>query len=174
MLRAVFEDSLSSPTISLLFDLALILSLAAIPTALVYLAAATSLALGHARQLLLVGAAAIAVHAMIVLPLSTLGPRAVAFGQVGSATVMAAGAIVSAFGRRSFEITGVALWRSLPAFVLAGAVGLPRLLLSDPSLALSIAAALGSAVAYLALVVLLWPAVGSAFTALRSRSQPPI
>jgi hypothetical protein len=87
---------------------------------------------------------------------------------------MASGVIFTAFGRRSLEVTGMALWRSLPAFVLAGAVGLPRLLLSDPSLALSIAAALLSAVAYLALVVLLWPAVGSAFMQLRSRSQTPI
>jgi peptidoglycan biosynthesis protein MviN/MurJ (putative lipid II flippase) len=174
MVQTVFEDSLSSATISLLFDLALVLSLAAVPTALVYLAAATSLALGHARQLIVIGAVTIAVHAAIVLPLSALGPRAVAFGQVGSATGMAAGAIVSAFGHRSLEVTAAALWRSLPAFLLAGVVALPRLLLSDPSLALSIVAALLSAVAYLTLVVLLWPAVGSAFTQLRSRSQTPI
>jgi hypothetical protein len=62
----------------------------------------------------------------------------------------------------------------LPAFVLAGVVGFPRLLLSDPSLALSIAAALLSALAYLALVLLLWPQVGSAFTRLMSRARAPI
>jgi hypothetical protein len=48
------------------------------------------------------------------------------------------------------------------------------LLLSDPSLALSVGAALLSAVAYVALVVLLWPGVGSAFVQLRSRSRTPI
>ena len=58
VLDAVFADSLSQPTIDLTYDIGLLLSVMAIPTALLFLTTSVTLATGRSKRFLGVGAPA--------------------------------------------------------------------------------------------------------------------
>jgi peptidoglycan biosynthesis protein MviN/MurJ (putative lipid II flippase) len=175
LLEAVFGGSLSDGTIDLTYDIGLLLSVMAIPSALMFLTSAATLALGRHRRFLVVGAASVLVHAAIVIPLSGLGPRAVASGHIVSTCFMSGLLMGATFGRGWIRLALDALARSAPAFALASVFLLARLPLgSSPQLLPALAAAAFSAVAYGVLTVLLWPRVGRAFVDLvRRPMQPP-
>jgi putative peptidoglycan lipid II flippase len=173
VLDAVFADSLSQPTIDLTYDIGLLLSGMAIPAALLFLTTAVTLATGRSKRFLGVGVASVLVHAAIVIPLSALGPRAVAAGQIASCTVMTSLLMAATFGPGWPAVALRALARSLPALALASVFVLLRLPLgSDPSVAQALAFAALSALAYAVLVVTLWPRIGAAFVDLVRRPAP--
>ena len=170
VLEAVFSGSLSADTIDLLYELGLALCIMVVPTALMFLGAMVTLALGRWRQYLFAALAGIAVHATIVISVSTLGPRAVAIGHVASATVLTAIILAIAYRRRWVAIAGEALRRSLPAFGFALVFVALRLPLGDdPGWAAAAAAALVGLLAYVALSVRFWPSVSTAFVDLVRR-----
>jgi peptidoglycan biosynthesis protein MviN/MurJ (putative lipid II flippase) len=164
LLEAILADSLSGGTVSLLYDLGLLLEGIAVPIALMYLVSAVTLATGRSRWFLGVGLASVLAHAAIVFPVSTFGPRAVAGGHIASALLMAVLLMAATYGRRWWRVAVTALWRSMPAFALSTVTIVPRLLLgSDPSAAADTAAACVAALAYVGLVFLFWPSVTRAF-----------
>jgi peptidoglycan biosynthesis protein MviN/MurJ (putative lipid II flippase) len=174
VLDAVFADSLTQPTIDLLYDIGLLLCAMAIPTALLFLTTSITLATGRSRMFVRVGLISIVVHAAIVIPLSTLGPRAVAAGQIASSAVMTALLMAVTFGPSWPKLALQALGRSLPALVFASVFVLLRLPLgSDIDLAVALGFAALSAIVYTALVVMLWPRVGAAFVDLVRRPAKP-
>jgi peptidoglycan biosynthesis protein MviN/MurJ (putative lipid II flippase) len=174
VLDAVFADSLSQPTIDLMYDIGLLLCVMAIPTALMFLTTAITLATGRSKWFLGVGAASVLVHAAIVIPLSTLGPRAVAAGQIASSIVLTALLMAATFGPSWARVALRAFGRSLPALLLASVFVLFRLPLgSDPSLEEALAFGALSVLAYVVLVVTLWPRVGTAFVDLVRRPATP-
>jgi peptidoglycan biosynthesis protein MviN/MurJ (putative lipid II flippase) len=170
VLEAMFADSLSASTTDLIYDVGLLLSVMAIPTALLFLTTPVALATGRSRRFLGVGAASVLVHAAIVLPISALGPRAVAAGQIVSAVVMTSMLMAATYGPSWGRLAIATLGRSLPAFAFACVFGLLRLPLgSDPGVVAALAFAALSLLAYAALVVTLWPRVGAAFVDLVRR-----
>ncbi len=170
ILEAVFSDSLSSESIDLLYDIGLILGVMAIPTALIFLGGIVTLALGRSRQYLLAGIAGVAVHAVVVISISTLGPRAVATGHAIAATVITVFVLAVAFGQRWPVLARDALGRSAPAFVFSTVYLLFRLPLgSDPGVVAACASAVVATVAYAALAIRFWPSVSTAFVDLVRR-----
>jgi peptidoglycan biosynthesis protein MviN/MurJ (putative lipid II flippase) len=173
LLEAIFADSMSDSTIDLLYDVGLWLSAMIVPAALMVLAAMVALALGRWRQYLLTALAGIAVHAAIVIPLSGLGPRAVAAGHFASSIVMCALVMHAAYGQRAPAVAFGALWRAAPAFAFATVILLVRLPLGDdPGWAAALGAALAGGLLYCALALRFWPAVGQAFVDLVRRPRP--
>jgi peptidoglycan biosynthesis protein MviN/MurJ (putative lipid II flippase) len=170
VLDAVFADSLTQSTIDLMYDIGLLLSVMAIPTALMFVTTAITLATGRSKRFLGVGFASVLVHAAIVIPLSALGPRAVASGQIASSVVMTSLLMAATFGAGWPSVAIRALGRSLPAFALASVFLLLRLPLgADVSLTEALVFSALSAIAYVVLVVTLWPRVGAAFVDLVRR-----
>jgi O-antigen/teichoic acid export membrane protein len=170
IMDAVFAHILNRHTIDLVYRIGLVLSLMAIPAALLFLAGSVTLALGRARSFLGLSAAAIAIQLALVLPLSSISPLAVAGGHASTITITAALLLRSTFGRSWAAVALTALRRSAPAFALASVFVLIRLPLgSSPSaLAALGAVALGLCV-YVLLAVLLWPSVSAAFVNLLRR-----
>jgi peptidoglycan biosynthesis protein MviN/MurJ (putative lipid II flippase) len=172
LLDAIFADSLSNSTIDLLFDIGLWLCAMIVPAALMVLAAMVSLALGRWRQYLLTALGGIAVHAAIVIPVSTLGPREVAAGHFASAVVMCALVMRTAYGPRAAAVAFGALRRAAPAFAFATVLLLLRLPLgSDPGWAAALGSALAGALVYCALALRFWPSVSTAFVDLVRRPR---
>ena len=174
ILDAVFDGSLTQPTIDLVYDIGLLLCLMAIPTALLFLTTSITLATGRSRRFLGVGLASIGVHAAIVIPISTLGPKAVATGHIGSSLVMTSLLMAATFDGAWPKLAIQALARSVPALALASVFVLLRLPLgSDPGLGEALGCAALSVLVYAALVVTLWPRVGAAFVDLVRRPAVP-
>jgi peptidoglycan biosynthesis protein MviN/MurJ (putative lipid II flippase) len=174
VLETIFGDSLSEHTVDLIYDIGLLLSLMAIPSALLFQTSAATLALGRSRWFLWVASLSLLFHAAIVFPLAELGPKAVAGGHIVSTTAMTAFLMAVTFGRRWPRLAAGALARSAPALALSSVFVLPRLLLgSDPEVALAIGSATVSALIYAGLVALLWPSVGTAFVDLFRRPLKP-
>ena len=169
VLEGVFSDSLSHRTVDLLYDIGLLLGAMAIPAALLFITTPVTLALGRSKRFLSVGLASVLVHAAIVIPASGLGPRAVACGQLASTIVMTAVLMAATFGRPWLRLAFGGLAASLPAFALASVFVLLRLPLSDPGLVEALAFGALSMLIYAALVVMLWPRVGTAFVDLARR-----
>jgi peptidoglycan biosynthesis protein MviN/MurJ (putative lipid II flippase) len=174
VLDAVFADSLSQSTIDLIYDIGLLLGAMAIPTALLFLTTSITLATGRSKRFLGVGLASVLVHAAIVIPISALGPRAVATGHIASSTFMTSLLMAVTFGPSWPMLALRALGRSLPALAFASVFVLLRVPLgSDPSLLEALAFAALSALVYAVLVVTLWPRVGAAFVDLVRRPAVP-
>jgi peptidoglycan biosynthesis protein MviN/MurJ (putative lipid II flippase) len=170
LLEAVFSGSLSASTIDLLYEVGLAFCIMIVPTALMFLGAMVVMALGRWRQYLVGALAGVAVHAALVISLSTLGPRAVAIGHLASATILTAIILAIAYRERWAPIAAEALRRSSPAFAFALVFVLLRLPLGDdPGWAAAAAAALAGMLAYAALSVRFWPAVSTAFVDLVRR-----
>jgi hypothetical protein len=170
LLEGLFGSSLSDQTIALVYELGLVLEAMAIPTALLFLVAAVTLALGRANRFLAVGAASVAVQAVLVISLSTLGPHAVAAGHAATCVITAALLLAATYGRRWPAIAGRALGNSAPALALAGVFPLARLPLGDePGLAVAGAGLVVATAAYAVLAHVLWPSVSSAFVGLLRR-----
>jgi peptidoglycan biosynthesis protein MviN/MurJ (putative lipid II flippase) len=175
VLDAVFAGSLSQTTIDLIYDISLLMCAMAIPTALLFLTTSITLATGRSKTFLVVGLVSVLVHAAIVIPLSTLGPRAVAAGHIASSVVMTSLLMAATFGPSWLGLALRALGRSLPALVFASVFLLLRLPLgSDPGVGEAVAFAALSTVAYCALVLTFWRRVGAAFIdLLRRPSKEP-
>jgi O-antigen/teichoic acid export membrane protein len=168
----IFANSLSDDSIDLLFELGLVLGLLTIPGTLVYLGSTVTLALGKSRRFLAVSLAAVMVQAAVVLPLSTLGATAVAWGHVGSVAVVAALVLRTAFHHDWARLGFEALRRSAPAFLLASVFLILRLPLgSDPGALAALGAGLAGLAAYIGLGKLLWPDVSTAFLDLVRRPR---
>lgn len=170
LVETVFEDSLSPSTIDLIYDLGLLLGVMAIPTALLFLTTPVTLATGLSKRFLGVGAVSVLCHAAIVLPISALGPRAVACGHIASSIVTTSLLMAVTFGSSWPRLALGALGRSVPALGLASVFFLLRLPLgSDPGFLEALAFCALSALVYAALVVTIWPRVGAAFVDLVRR-----
>jgi hypothetical protein len=89
-----------------------VLCVAIVPTALMFLGSMVALAFGRRTGYL----AGIAIHAVIVASLSFLGPVAVAIGHADSSTVLTVLMLLAAYRRRWAAVAGAALRRLLPAF----------------------------------------------------------
>jgi O-antigen/teichoic acid export membrane protein len=164
VLQGILAHSMSDETVSLMSDLALLLELMALPTTILFLTSAITLALGRSRWFLAVGAAGVLVHAAIVIPLSSLGPRAVAAGHGVSILFLTICLLAATFGRAWPRLVFRALVRSLPAFALSAVFPLLRLVVGSGQDAIeaTATATLGLAL-YAALAVVLWPGVSRAF-----------
>lgn len=174
LLEGLFSNSLSDDTIALVFELGLVLEAMAVPTALLFLVAAVTLALGLANRFLPVAAVSVAVQALLVISLSTFGPHAVAAGHATTCVITAGLLLALTYGPRWPAIAGRALADSAPAIALAGVYPLARLPLGDdPGLALACAGLVIATIAYAALAHFLWPSVSSAFVGLVRRSPQP-
>jgi peptidoglycan biosynthesis protein MviN/MurJ (putative lipid II flippase) len=173
VLDAVFAHILSAPTIDLLFRIALVLGLMAIPAALLFLAGSVMLALGRARRFIAISVASLAIQLALVLPLSSISPVAVAAGHTGTIAITTILLLRSTFGRSWAQTAATAIRRSAPAFALAVVIVLLRLPFgSDPSAAAALCAAVAGAVAYALLAVAFWPGVSRAFVDLLRRPAP--
>jgi putative peptidoglycan lipid II flippase len=167
---AVFEDSLSKSTTDLIYDVGVLLCVMAIPCAILFLTTPITLALGRSKRFLGVGLASVLVHAAIVISLSSLGTRAVAAGQIASSVFLTCLLLAVTFGSGWPALVLQVLGRSLPAAAFASVFVLLRLPLgSDPGLGEALAFGALSAIAYIVLVVMLWPQVGAAFVDLLRR-----
>jgi hypothetical protein len=82
---------------------------------------------------------------------------------------MTAVLMAATFGRPWLRLAFGGLAASLPAFALASVFVLLRLPLSDPGLVEALAFGALSMLIYAALVVMLWPRVGTAFVDLARR-----
>jgi peptidoglycan biosynthesis protein MviN/MurJ (putative lipid II flippase) len=170
LLDAVFGHTLSAPTIDLLFRLALVLGLMAIPAAFLFLASSVTLALGRARRFVAVSLVSLAVQLALVLPLSSISPTAVAAGHAATIAITTLLLLRSTFGPSWIGTAATAIRRSAPAFALAAVIVLLRLPFgSDPSALAALCAAVAGVVAYALLAVVLWPGVSRAFVELLRR-----
>jgi putative peptidoglycan lipid II flippase len=174
LLKTLFDSSLSDDTIDLVYQIGLVLEGLAIPTALLFLVGAVTLALGRANRFLAVGAASIALQAVLVISLSTFGPLAVAGGHAATCLVTAVLLLVATYGPRWPAVAGRALGNSAPAIALTVVFPLARLPLGDePDLAPAVAGLVVATAAYCALAVVLWPSVSTAFVDLVRRARQP-
>lgn len=164
VLEAVFSSALAEASVDRLYTLGLVLSVMAIPMALLHLGGAVTLALARSRGLIAVSVAAVLIHALFVLPLSAVGTLAVAGGHVAAATVATLLLLRVAFQRRWLAVLARALWGALPAFLFSAVFLLGRLPLGpDPSLSGVALAASSAAFAYVALTAVFWRDVSTAF-----------
>jgi peptidoglycan biosynthesis protein MviN/MurJ (putative lipid II flippase) len=171
LLQTIFGGSLSDKTIALLYDLGLILEGTLIPNTLLFLTGAVTLALRRWGKFLLVGAVSVAIQALLVISLSTFGPKAVAGGHVATSAITAGLLLAATYARAWPGVAIDALRRSLPAFALAAVIPLTRLPLgSDPGFAAALGGLAVGLGAYTILAVALWPSVSSAFVGLIRRS----
>jgi peptidoglycan biosynthesis protein MviN/MurJ (putative lipid II flippase) len=174
VVSAVFEDSLSSSTADLIYDVGVLLCVMAIPCAVLFLTTPITLALGRSKLFLGVGLASVLAHAAIVISLSSLGTRAVAAGHIASSVVLTCLLLAVTFGKGWPMVALRALGRSLPAAAFASVFVLLRLPLgSDPGLGGTFVFGALSALAYAALVVMFWPQVSAGFRELLRRPTPP-
>jgi putative peptidoglycan lipid II flippase len=170
LLEGIFADSLSPSTIQLVYEIGLVLSLMALPTALLFLAGSVTLALGQARRFLPLSVVTVALQAALALPASSISPQAVASAHAATLLIATALLLRLTFGPGWAGVTAVALRRSLPAFALASVFGLVRLPFgSDPGVVAALAAAIIGLIAYVALALLVWRSVSRAFVDLVRR-----
>jgi peptidoglycan biosynthesis protein MviN/MurJ (putative lipid II flippase) len=164
VLQGIFAHSMSDETVDLLYDLALLLELMALSTTILFLTSAITLALGRSRWFIVVGGAGVLVHAGIVIPLSSIGPRAVAAGHAVSIFFLTACLLAVTFGRGWPRIVLRALGRSVPAFALCAVFPILWLVVgSDQGAVAAAATATLGLVLYAALAVVLWRGVSRAF-----------
>jgi O-antigen/teichoic acid export membrane protein len=153
------------------YEVGLILSLMAIPSTLVSMAATVTQALGRARLFLPLSIASVAIQATLTIPLSSISPVAVAGGHAATLGLTAVILYRMVFGPGWSSIVLEALQRSAPAFALAAVFVLVRLPFGwHPGAGLAVVAGAVGLVTYVALAILLWPAVAGAFVDLVRRA----
>jgi len=161
-LDLVLEGALSDRSIELLWDAARVFLLMGVAWAILAPLTTVALSLRMHSRLAVLAAALIPAQAIAVSVASPSGPLAVAVAHaaVGVALVLAVAVMV--FGRKAGGAVLRAVGRSLPAGVLALVFPALGLLGLASGVATSIAAVAAGLLAYVALGVVLWPAVGGA------------
>jgi O-antigen/teichoic acid export membrane protein len=161
VLDALFEGPLTEGTVDLLWDTSRIFLLMGLAWCLLVPASTIALSLQMFRELAIMAICMIGVHAALVIPAGTLGPRAVAAAHAISGTLVVVTVLVIVFRRESLRAGLEALWASLPAGLLAlvfPVLGLT--VLGDGSVAGACAGLLIGAALYVALGIGMWPSVG--------------
>lgn len=167
ILEALFGGSLRASSIDLLYDLILVLSLLAVPSAFFLLGAAALVSLERWSAAMWVMGASLAMHAVAVLATSPSGPVAVAAGHVVAASLAVGVLFAALLGRGWPRVVAGTMRAAAPAFAFAFVFPLVRLVLGPAAELHEVGLALAGCFAvYAGLVLSLWPAVGRSFTRL--------
>jgi peptidoglycan biosynthesis protein MviN/MurJ (putative lipid II flippase) len=161
LLDAIFEGPLTEGTVDLLWDTSRIFLLMGLAWCLLVPVTTIALSLRMFRELAVLAVCMIGVHAALVIPAGTLGPRAVAAAHAVSGTLVVVMVLVMVFRRESLRAGLDAVWVSLPAGVLAlvfPVLGLTAL--GDGGVVEACAGLLVGAALYVGLGIGLWPSVG--------------
>jgi hypothetical protein len=161
LLDAVFEGPLTADTIDLLWDTSRIFLLMGLAWCLLVPVTTIALSLQMYRELAILAACMVAVHAALVIPAGGLGPRAVAVAHAVSGTLVVVMVLVLVFRGDSVQAGLDAVRASLPAGLLALVFPLLGLTaLGDGGVAAACAGLLLGAALYVGLGIALWPSVG--------------
>jgi peptidoglycan biosynthesis protein MviN/MurJ (putative lipid II flippase) len=161
LLDALFEGPLTADTIDLLWDTSRIFLLMGLAWCLLVPVTTIALSLQMYRELAILAACMVAVHAALVIPAGGLGPRAVAVAHAVSGTLVVVMVLVLVFRGDSVQAGLDAVRASLPAGLLALVFPLLGLTaLGDGGVAAACAGLLLGAALYVGLGIALWPSVG--------------
>jgi putative peptidoglycan lipid II flippase len=161
IVEAVLGGSLSSRSIDLLWDCSRIFLLMNLSLAILAPASAVLLALRRYRAFALAAALILGLHAIGVAVASANGPTTVAIVHASLAAALAIPLLALGFGWQAAPAVGRALWRSLPAFLIALVFPAVALIAPAPSGLVSAAALAAAGIfAYVVIGSVAWPAVG--------------
>lgn len=169
VLHEVLGGALRAESVDLLYDLILVLSGLAVPSAFFVLGASALLALERWSAAGWVTVAGVAMHAVAVLAAASSGAVVVAAAHVTAAALTAGVLYAALLGRGWARAVGRAARAAWPAFAFALVFPLARVV-TGPTADIEVAA-LAVAIAfslYVVLVLVLWPAVGRSFRRLLS------